>query len=48
MGGIFSGSYVNTISYISIESMGDAVDFGDMVQVGGSREGASNGHGGLG
>ena len=48
MGGIFSGSYVNTISSISISSMGDAVDFGDMVQVGGSREGASNGHGGLG
>ena len=48
MGGIFSGSYVNTISHISISSMGDAVDFGDMVQVGGSREGASNGHGGLG
>ena len=48
MGGTFSGSYGNTISKIEISSMGDAVDFGDMVQVGGSREGASNGHGGLG
>ena len=47
MGGIFSGSYVNTISYKSISSSGDMVDFGDMVQVGGSREGTSNGHGGL-
>ena len=48
MGGIYSGSYTNTISYKQISSNADMIDFGDMVQVGGSREGASNGHGGLG
>ena len=48
MGGLFSGSYVNTISYKTITSSADMLDFGDMVQVGGSREGTSNGHGGLG
>ena len=48
MGGVYSGSYTDLISFKQISSRGDTLDFGDMVQVGGSREGASNGHGGLG
>ena len=44
----FSGSYTNTMEFKQISSSGDMIDFGDLQGVGGSREGASNGHGGLG
>ena len=46
-GSIYSGSYVNTMTYKQLESSGDTVDFGDLTAVG-YGEAASNGHGGLG
>jgi len=48
MGAAFSGSYTNAIEYKQISSSGNMADFGDLQAVGGSREGMSNGHGGLG
>ena len=39
---------VNNIEYISIQSLGDAVDFGDLTQVTALFKGCSDSHGGLG
>ena len=49
--GVFMGGHpsaVNTISYISIATQGDGVDFGDLVQAVTTDDGMSTGHGGLG
>ena len=40
-------SYVNTIDYISLQTEGDAVDFGDLTVAGYGVYGLSNAHGGL-
>ena len=37
-----------TMDYLTIQTTGNMADFGDLQAVGGSREGMSNGHGGLG
>ena len=51
--GTWSGGYTspagfNDISYITIATEGDAVDFGDLLAAVSSSSGCSNGHGGLG
>ena len=46
MGG-YSGSFLDTIDYVTIASTGDAADFGDLTQTKGLGASASNGHGGL-
>ena len=52
--GIISGGgspaspyYINTIEFISIQSMGNGQDFGDLTQGRHAGGGTSNGHGGL-
>ena len=51
--GVFAGSWspskTNTMDYVSIQTTGNAKDFGDLVNIGVMQEmGTSNGHGGLG
>ena len=51
--GVIAGGYdfpafLNIIDYVTIQSTGDALDFGDLIIVGSSGAGLSNGHGGLG
>ena len=41
------GSYVNTIAYVTITTMGDAVDFGDLSKARSAFGSLSNAHGGL-
>ena len=38
---------VNTIDYITIMSIGNAIDFGDLQATSGGNAGCYNGHGGL-
>jgi hypothetical protein len=48
--GVFGGSYgpnSNVISYVTIASTGNAIDFGDLTIVGGYRAGLSNSNGGV-
>ena len=40
-------SRVNTIDYVQIMSLGNAVDYGDLTRSSSGMGGASNGHGGL-
>ena len=46
MGGL-TPTRVNTIDQITIATLGDAIDFGDLTEARGSCATASNGHGGL-
>ena len=47
-GGFENPAFLNIIDYVTIQSTGDAQDFGDLIIAGGSGAGVSNGHGGLG
>ena len=46
-GGVVSGSYTNSIDFITIATLGDAQDFGDIGTAGGDGAGTSDSHGGL-
>ena len=51
--GVFSGgntvpAYTNKLEYISIATLGNATDFGDLTEGRSTIAGLSNGHGGLG
>ena len=42
------GSYTNTIAYVTISTMGDATDFGDLTKARSAFSSLSNAHGGIG
>ena len=48
--GVHAGGFpqVKTIQYITIASTGNAIDFGDLVEIRSSFAGSSDSHGGLG
>ena len=46
-GGGIDGSKTNVIQYITIESGGNAIDFGDLTAATESPAGSSNAHGGI-
>ena len=46
--GLISPASINTMEYVSISSLGDSVDFGDLSQARAAADATSNGHGGLG
>ena len=43
-----SPAFLNVIQYVTISTLGNAQDFGDMTSLGANGAGLSNGHGGLG